>query len=1031
MLATPTNLRTEYKRGVAGIDSPQPRFSWFGIASPENANQEAFHLIVASSFAFLDAEKGDMWDSGWLTSGKSHGICYQGKQLESLCHYFWKVRIRTSAGTETLWSEPASFITGVLNNGHWPAKLITTVSTVVTPASLSFLDDIDRWIWYPFNVCDNKKCTVWFRKKIFISNQSDISSSKILITADEKFRLFINGVAVAQSDEAIFSWSRPFCEDISRYLVPGENIVAVEGTNSYVEQPGLICRIILNDGEGKEAYGTGADWKSSSSVQHGWPEKDFDDSSWRDSTVIANCGDGYRNTPHAGLQLQPAISFRKTFIPKSQVTCAVLCISALGLYQVRINGSAITNDLLTPGWSDYKKRVYYQLYDVTDFINAGTIQIEIIAADGWYAGYLGWEKNRGYYGTSPAITMILKLHFEDGSMQYISTDKSWAASESRFREADLLMGETLDACLSTHNPMPLEIAEIDDDGLQYTCYPGCQVNRKHCLEPVRIKETGDNKLIIDFGQNFAGFIHLKLKRKPETFVRIRHAEMLDANGGLYVGNIRMARAKDTFIPAEGRLEYEPQFTYHGFRYAEFDGVMADDIEEINGVSINSLGEQTIRFETSNEDLNRLQKCTLWNQRSNYVDIPTDCPQRDERFGWTGDAVSFFRTAAYQYDVAGFYTKWLIDLFDTQKPDGSIAPIAPIPNLSVGPLYFNAAGWADAAITVPYSLYLFYGDKSVLEKYYLQMKKYIQSLVDQAEDFTRGGMQYGDWLCSGKETSKEYIAQAYFCYTVRTIAKIAQILEERNDTRYYEYLHDKTKGRFRQKYISVEGKLLEETQTAQILALMFGLLTPEEAEIAKNFLINDIVSQNHHTSVGFLGLSFLMPVLQQLNRNDVALKLLFNEEFPSWIYMIRQGATTLWERWDSYTPEKGFYDPTMNSFNHCSLGCVGEWLYSGLAGLEPIEPGFASFRLRPHITPEITQLSFSFTSVNGEIALSWSLLNGVCCLNVKIPFNTTGELVIPARADDIIGSVGSPKNNTKSDFTTLTLSPGEYHWEFAL
>ena len=715
--------------------------------------------------------------------------------------------------------------------------------------------------------------------------------------------------------------------------------------------------------------------------------------------------------PKVDLNLNPAVYFRKIFKVNKKISRAFVYASALGLYHLKINGKQVSEDRLTPGWSDFNKHVYYNSYDVTTILKAHDENIiNLILADGYYAGYCGWEKGRGYYGEFPAIKLQLMIDYENGEREIISTDESWTSSEGPIREADILMGEIHDSNYESlikgwesYNPISNfnKVKVRTDVDPKLTSNKAEAVRVRGELKSHSIQKIDEQKFIVDFNQNFAGFVRLTLKNPGKRKITLRFAEMLNNDGSLYTDNIRMARAQDTYISRGDAEEiWQPLFTYHGFRYAEVTGLDEIDKETVVGISINSLPEQTSHFTSSNEELNKLFNCILWNQRSNYIDIPTDCPQRDERFGWLGDAVSYFTTAAHNFDVSAFYTKWLENLFDAQKDDGSLPPFAPFVDMGVGPVYFNSAGWADAGIITPYLFYEFYNDKNIFQKYYEQMKNFIHSLEKQNTDYIFPSCGYGDWLYLGEETSKSFIATAYFAYDCYLMNKIASILGYENDEEYFDKLFDMIKKSFRKTFLDKSGHLIQSTQTSAVLSIHFNLLSREEMKKAELFLIKNIIENDYHVTTGFLGLSFLMPVLSSIGRNDIAWKVLTNNDFPSWFNMINLGATTLWERWDGYHPQKGFYDPTMNSFNHCSLGCVGEWLFKSIAGIKAIEPGFKKVMIQPFIPNGLTFINALLKTIYGSIIVEWRINGNNLLLNVTVPFNTEAIIVLPSKKYEI-------------------------------
>lgn len=997
----PTDLRCEYKINPLGIDELNPKFSWITLSENINSFQSAFRLLIASSESNIISLRGDIWDSGKVQSDISINIKYSGDPLSSNTLYFWRVMIWDENNQSSQWSETAFFSTGLLSKNEWKAKWISHVYKEEKSNELSFIAGNDKWIWYPLKNQDEIFKDVVLVKKFYVENIKELTSSNLIVTCDEKFKLWINKKLVAQSDNKIFSWARPVTENVIDFLFDGFNELYVEASNSYVEKPGFLLRLELKFKSGETAYVvTDESWVAS--VLN-------NDNSLMPARTVAIVGDLPWRIPKVNLFFNPAAYFRKKFLITKKVKRAFVYCSALGLYNIKIDGKPITSNRLTPGWSDFNLRANYNTYDITSLLNSSNEHIiNLILADGYYSGYCGWEKGRGYYGKYPALIFQLMILYDDDSEEIICSDQSWTSSEGPIREADILMGEFYnseyenfikdwDSC--NNKLSSFRNVEIRNDlAPRLTSYKSEEVKIREEIKPASIRKTNNKKFIIDFGQNFAGFVRLTLLNEEKTKIFLRFAEVLNPDGTLYLDNLRMARATDSYVSKGGIEEiWEPLFTYHGFRYVEVSGIEKINSDTIRGIVINSLPQQVGHFNSSNEKINKLFHCILWNQRSNYLDIPTDCPQRDERFGWTGDAVSYFQTASSISDVSSFYQKWFEDLFETQKYDGALPPFAPIPPMGVGPVFYNAAGWADAGIISLYNYYRVYDDIGMLEKYYDKMKLFIRSLEKTSDNFILPDYGYGDWLSWNAETPKSLIGTAYFAYDCFLMNEIAGILGETEDKTFYTRLFQNIRKSFRNYFINSEGELVTKTQTGAVLSIFFNLLEPVEKEKAASFLISDIIEKKFHTTCGFLGLSFLTQVLRSLNRNDIIWKLITNEEYPSWFFMIENGATTLWERWDSFHPQKGFFDPTMNSFNHCSLGSIGEWFFTGIAGIDAIEPGYKKFIIKQFIPDDMSFAKASLKTNYGIIKSEWEKRRSKVLMKIDVPFNSSAIIIIPSEA----------------------------------
>jgi alpha-L-rhamnosidase len=491
----------------------------------------------------------------------------------------------------------------------------------------------------------------------------------------------------------------------------------------------------------------------------------------------------------------------------------------------------------------------------------------------------------------------------------------------------------------------------------------------------------------------------------------------------------MARATDTyFTKGEQDEMWEPYFTYHGFRYVELKGYPEKpELDMVTGIVFHSDIPVTGSFESSNEKLNKLYENILWSQRANFMDIPTDCPQRDERLGWTADAVDFIRTASFNMDTISFYSKWLRDLNDAQEENGAYTAIAPKPDFGVGPLYSGAAGFADSGILTSYFVYKLYGDVVVLKRYYENMIRFMDYL--ETNEYRRLGSSYGDWLSINADTPQELIDTAFFAFDAKLIAEISTLLNKTDEAEGYKNLYEKIKRNFIERFVNKDGSLKSGTQTAYAISLYFELLDEETAKNSFQFLIEDIRKRDWHISTGFIGLTYLFPVLTKFGRSDIAYKLLLNESFPSWVNMLNNGATTTWERWDGWTPDKGFFDPLMNSFNHTSLGVIGEWFYSGIGGIIPEEPGFKKIIIKPSIGGGLNYARVSYFSIHGKIISEWKIEDEKFSLKVTIPINTSAKIIIPK----IVGkkNIYVPHKaefvNENEEFFVFNVSSGTYNF----
>ncbi len=714
-------------------------------------------------------------------------------------------------------------------------------------------------------------------------------------------------------------------------------------------------------------------------------------------------------------KLAPSPLLRKTFRIDRTLKQARLYATALGVYTCTINGKRIGNDYFTPGWTDYKKRVQYQTYDVTKQVKAGGNAIGFVLGDGWYCGNVGFGGRRNHYGSATSMRAQLQLTYSDNTTETVVTDPTWKTGTGPIETSDLLMGEIYDARKELEN---WTSAKFDDSAWKNalaTPVSSLPANSKLVAQysptvqkavELRSKKVWekDGKYIFDLGQNMVGWARLKVKGAAGTKITLRFAEILDQKGSVYTTNLREARATDVYILKGGKEEsYEPSFTFHGFRYVELSGFPGKPkAGAVTGIVLHSASPQSGSFECSSPMVNQLQHNIQWGQRGNYFEVPTDCPQRDERLGWMGDAQIFIRTGCFNEDVSAFMTKWVQDVVDAQSPAGGFSDVSPrIVDPSDG-----APAWGDAGIIVPYTLYQCYGDKRIIEKHFGAMAKWIEYIRSANPNMlwrNRGNNNFGDWLNIGADTPRDVLGTSYFAYDTLLMSRMAHALGKTEDEKTYTDMYDRIKEAYNKEFVAENGRIRGNTQTCYVLALRFGLLPEAKRALAAQYLVEDIKKRDWHLSTGFVGVGYLTPTLTQTGNLDTAYKLLNQDTFPSWGYCIKQGATTIWERWDGYTAEKGFQDPGMNSFNHYSLGSVGEWLYTDVGGidLDPANPGYKHILIHPKKGGGLTYAKAAYLSHYGNIASSWKEDATGTEYDVTIPVNTSATVFIPAESVDSV------------------------------
>jgi alpha-L-rhamnosidase len=706
---------------------------------------------------------------------------------------------------------------------------------------------------------------------------------------------------------------------------------------------------------------------------------------------------------HVPLLLPPPPCLRTEFTVSNKVQRATLYASALGLVDFHLNGQLVSEDRFTPGWTDYSKRVHYRAYDVTKLLREGRNALGAILADGWYSGYVAWGQKRDRYGEKPRLRAQLQIDYADGSHDIIASGPDWKAATGAITSADFQMGESFDARLAQKWSEP----GFDDGKWESVvtgaemepvmqAHPGPPVRVFAEIEPKSITQVRSGAYVFDMGQNFAGVARLKIKGQPGQKITLRFAERLNPDGSIYTANLRNAMAIDTYIcHGHGTEIWEPRFTFHGFQYVEVTGLKKRPSKAtLTGLALSSATAEAGTFECSDPMLNRLSQNTYWTQRANFIDIPTDCPQRDERLGWMGDAQVYIRAATLHEDVQAFFTKWLVDVEDAQRGDGEYPKVAPV----IGGEGDGGPAWADAGVICPWTVYDAYGDTRILEKHYASMARFIDFCKNRSTPDLLPPEKfhcYGDWLNINDDTPKPVICTAYFAWSTKLMARMAAALGKTNDAVMYNDLFERIKAAFNRAYVGPDGRIEGDTQTDYVLALSFDLLDAVRQKQAAQHLVENIEKRSWHLSTGFVGTKSLMLTLAGIGRNDVAWRLIHNDTFPSWGFSIRHGATSIWERWDGWTPEKGFQDPKMNSFAHYSFGAVYQWMVENIGGIQSDGPAYKHILIAPQPDDKLTFADTTYDSIRGPIETHWKKVGRHFRLKVTIPANTTATVVMPA------------------------------------
>lgn len=704
---------------------------------------------------------------------------------------------------------------------------------------------------------------------------------------------------------------------------------------------------------------------------------------------------------------------RKDFTVREAVRNARLYVTSLGLYELELNGLRVGNAEYTPGWTSYKYRLQVQTYDVAGLLCEGNGNaIGASLANGWYKGYLGWKQQRNLYGDTRALLLQLYIDYEDGTTEVIRTDGSWKSNTGPIRLSELYHGETYDArmeqfdwsCHGLDDTKWAAVSLVSHTKDKLIMQESELVRITQRIKPVSVWKTPAGETVLDMGQNMVGRLHFRVEAPAGTQITLQHVEVLDQAGNIYSGNLRTAKQTVQYTCKGGGEEsYEPHFSFQGFRYVKLEGWPGEpSLDAFAGHVIHTDMEPTGTFECSHPLLNQLQSNIVWGQRGNFLDVPTDCPQRDERLGWTGDAQVFIRTAAFNFGVAPFFTKWLRDLKADQREDGSVPFV--IPHV-LGETDYGSAAWGDAAVVCPWTVYLCYGDKQVLEEQYDSMKAWVDYVRSEGEDpyLWNNGFHFGDWLgLDAKEgsyigaTPKDLIATCFFAYSTSLLVKAAKVLGYSEDAERYGHVYEQIVGAFANEFITPSGRLAAHTQTAYVLPLIFGLVDAPVKERLARTLVDYVEEQDGHLTTGFVGTPYLSHALTDHGYHDLAVRLVQQEDYPSWLYAIHQGATTIWEHWDGIKPDGSFWSDRMNSYNHYAYGSIGDWLYRAVAGLDmdETEPAYKRILFRPRPDSGLDYAKASYQSVYGKIRSEWYKTGGgLATYEFEVPPNTTATALL--------------------------------------
>jgi len=1024
-----TDLRCDSLVTPLGDDSATPVFSWKLQDDGRGAVQTAYRVLVADRMELLAREVGDVWDSGRVNSWQSAEVRYQGAKLKPEKRYFWKVETWGKDGRLYPASPVSWWETGLFDATNWRAQWIgyeDAEHRAVRAATAA-------WVTNP-TVQDYKgEADTRHDFRVAFELPKAAKSAILYATGEDTAAAWVNGNQVLSATQrppwGRLPWRTYARKDVTSQLHAGSNLLAVEvtlyGRKDRSQTPmNAMLYVEMIDGTTKLVKTGDTGWKSALNASGAWYAPQFRDESWTQAEPYPSTRDAFGGSDELGYPLPtpPVAALRRGFRIASPVASARLYATALGAYKLKLNGKSVGEQILSPGWTDYRKRVTYQVFDVTSLLRKGENALGAYLAPGWYATPLEWIGQGNNYGTTPpALKAQLRIEHTDGSVEWIVTDDSWKADVSPVLSAEIYNGEMYDA-------RRLQVG-WDNRAFRDTKWSTAEVIHPHepeiawqSFQPVRATDTLAAKTvsnpspgvyIYDFGQELAGFAKIEVSGKAGTDVQLRFGEILNGDGTLYVENLRNARATDHYIlRGKGIEEYQPSFTFHGFRYVEVSGLAAAlPLDHIQAIALHTDAPLTAQLTTGNAMINQLWSNILWGQRSNFVSVPTDCPQRDERLGWSADAQVFWRTASFNLDLTAFSRKYAADLRGTQLGTamyGIYAPGTGKPNPGYGP------GWSDAGVIVPWTSWIQTGDTKIVEQNWEAMRQYLAAIQDANPDYlwkNKSGIAFGDWLAPEGRTSQPLIATAYWAYDATLMSQMAHALGRADEERQYATLFKNIKAAFNREYVHADGLVgpipsssdaatkaqvekPAETQTGYVLALHMNLLPEAMRPLAAKRLVDRIAANEYRLGTGFLGTPYLLEVLSDTGHSDLAYRLLLNTMYPSWGYMVAHGATTMWERWNG---DKMLADPGMNSFNHYAYGAVAEWIYRYAAGIDTVaeDAGFHTVYLHPNFDARLGSLDLSYESSYGAIRSAWTATGEEAAWKVTIPPNTSGRLSLSA------------------------------------
>ena len=1127
---SPANLHCALRTNPLGIDDTAPRLSWQLLSDGQARGevQSAYQIQVGSS-----AGTADLWDSGKVASSQTMDIVYAGQPLTSGQKCFWQVRVYDGNNSALAYSAPAQWSMGLLSPSDWTAQWIGydaayNLTAGQTQNNSLFNTKGVNWIGFSGQTPQGGIYQSSLRMKVILPSGQTITNAVMALYADNTCGVFVNGQPMTNSAAR---WEATARINVTPWLHAGTNVIALAATNTDAQQPAsAIGRLVVQFASGSTSnFPVDTSWKAAQWPTGNWTQTNYDDSAW---ATPGSGGTPWGTSALNDIERVPNPYLRKNFAVTQTVKRAMVYVTALGAYELRLNGQKVGNDVLTPGWTQFSKRVYYQTYDVTGMVQAGTNTLGAILGDGWFASDLAFTGQRLNYGGTPRFLAQLVLQYSDDSTQTVVSDGSWKASYGPILFGDLLIGSGYDArrempgwdttnyndsawspvmtglsavtggysnvtaivtSLVTNNQLnfvvnnttmggdpafgivktlqinftlsgtnqtlsfaenstvhiggsgqPLTIVQaLYGNSLAFPGIGGLQVQAA-ITEPARYSETlAANTLTVpkpgcytfDLGQNMVGWVRLNISGSVGDRITVRQGEMLNPNGTVYTANLRGANSADFYtFGTNGTVVFEPRFTFHGFRYVEVTGLtVSPTLNSVTGMVVHSEMPRTGAFECSSPLVNKLYTNIIWGQKGNYLEVPTDCPQRDERMGWSGDTEFFVPTAAYDFDVQSFFRRHMVTFCeDSQHTDGSYPNVAPDLNAGSG-----AAAWGDAGWICPYTMYQAYGDTNIIAAHYASFTNYGRFLANHASNYVIAGLpgDFGDWLNLGGGASAKVMDTAFYAFYAQSMSEMAAAIGNDANAATYATLHSNIVAAFAN-FFNPDGSFTDgSSQTGYALAFTLNLVPSGlRVQVTQQFA-NSIANFGNHLATGFIGTPRLLPALHIAGRDDLAYTVLLQQTYPSWLYQVTLGATTMWERWDGWTPSGGFQSIGMNSFNHYAFGSVGQYLYGAVGGINAAAPGYSSILVEPVPGLGLTWANTSYNSTRGLISTAWTNSGNAFNLDVVVPPNTTAQIHVPTTNASAItesgvlatSSPGVTYVGVSNSYAIYNVGSGHYVW----